>query len=97
MYNIPLFDIHPVYADFEDHFQKTFMDVVHSGSFILGDFVEQFEQNMAQYLGVKYTIGVSSGTDALLVALMSLDMKPGDEVLCPSFTFFATASCVAGL
>lgn len=97
MYNVPLFDIHPVNADLEDHFQKTFMDVVHSGNFILGDFVEQFEQNMAQYLGVKYAIGVSSGTDALLVALMSLDIKPGDEVLCPSFTFFATASCVSRL
>jgi dTDP-4-amino-4,6-dideoxygalactose transaminase len=69
--------------------------VLRSGHFILGPEVEQFERSLADFTGAKHALGVSSGTDAILLALMALDLQPGDEVLCPSFTFFATAGCVA--
>ncbi len=66
-----------------------------AGQFILGREVEQFEEAAATLTGTRHAIGVSSGTDALSLALMALNIGPGDEVLCPSFTFFATAGCVA--
>jgi len=78
-------------AELKDAFER----VLRSGYFILGPEVEKFERDLAAFADARHALGVSSGTDALLLALMALGIGPGDEVLCPSFTFFATAGCVS--
>ncbi len=94
---IPMLDlkrIHdPIAADLRNAFDQT----LSQNSYILGAPVQQFEAQCAEYLGVKHAIGVSSGSDALLLALMALEIGPGDEVICPTYTFFATAGAVSRL
>jgi dTDP-4-amino-4,6-dideoxygalactose transaminase len=92
--NVPLFDLKAQNAALEPQLEEVFRRVLRSGVFILGPEVEKFERALAEYTGAKYAVGVSSGTDAITAALMALDIGPGDEVLVPSFTFFATAGCV---
>jgi len=75
--------------------REAFERVLASGQYILGPEVLELERRSAEIAGCKHAIGVSSGTDAILLALMALDIRRGDEVICPSFTFFATAGCVA--
>jgi dTDP-4-amino-4,6-dideoxygalactose transaminase len=90
-----LLDLKPQNSALETELHDAFMRVLRSGYFILGPEVERFERALAEFTGAKHALGVSSGTDAILVALMALGIGPGDEVLCPSFTFFATAGCVS--
>jgi dTDP-4-amino-4,6-dideoxygalactose transaminase len=94
---VPLIDMAPQHQALLGEFQMAFEQVVGSGQFILGPCVEAFEKKLAEYCGVRHAIGVSSGTDALLLAMMAMGIKPGDEVIVPTFTFFATAGCVARL
>jgi dTDP-4-amino-4,6-dideoxygalactose transaminase len=75
--------------------QERIAEVLDSGVFILGPNVKAFEQEAADYLGVPRTVGVANGTDALVLALDALEIGPGDEVICPSFTFYATAESIA--
>lgn len=92
---VPMLDPSLGNAEFMEELLETSERVIRSGQYILGEEVEAFEQEVADYIDVKYAIGVSSGSDALLASLMALDIGPGDEVLCPSFTFFATAGSIA--
>ena len=92
---VPLLDLNRQNAALHAELTAAFERVLRSGHFILGTEVEAFERDAAAVLGARHAIAVSSGTDAILVALMALDLTPGDEVICPSFTFFATAGCIA--
>jgi dTDP-4-amino-4,6-dideoxygalactose transaminase len=93
-WRIPLCDPTRWTRDAEPELEDAFRRVLRSGRFILGEEVEAFERECARYLGVKHAIGVSSGTDALVVALSSLGIGPGDDVICPTFTFVATAEAI---
>ena len=91
---IPTLDLTAQYRTIEAEVLDAVHGVLASQRFILGPEVEALEQEMAQWLGCSHAIGVSSGTDALLAALMALDVGPGDEVVTTPFTFFATAGAV---
>src|SRR5688572_12566739 len=94
---VKLLDLTAQYVELRREIRKAIDDVCDAQALILGPGVERFEKQLADYCHVKHAIGVSSGTDALVCALMALDIKPGDEVICPSFTFFATAGSIARL
>src|SRR5258705_2478272 len=94
---VKLLDLQAQYAPLREEIRKAIDDVCDSQALILGPHVAKFEKNLATYCGTRHAIGVTSGTDALLVAMMALDIGPDDEVICPTFTFFATASCIARL
>jgi dTDP-4-amino-4,6-dideoxygalactose transaminase len=94
---VPLLDLNVQNLALEEELKAAFERVLHSGRFILGPEVEALEARIQEMVGVRHGIGVSSGTDAILLALMTLGIGPGDEVICPTFTFFATAGCVARL
>ncbi len=92
---VPLLDVNAQNLPLESKFQQVFLRVLRSGQFILGPEVENFEKAIANYTKSRHALGVSSGTDAILLALMALQIGHGDEVLVPTFTFFATAGCVS--
>ncbi len=94
---VPLLDLKAQYQSIKAEVDKVVDDVIESQYFILGPEVTKFEENTAKYLGCKHVIGVSSGTDALLLALMAINIKPNDEVILPTYSFFATAGVVARL
>lgn len=94
---IPLLDLVAQYNSIKPEIDEAIQGVLNSGKFILGPNEKVFEIEIAQYLGVKHAIGVASGTDALLIALRASDVGPGDEVIVPSFSFFATAGTVLTL
>jgi dTDP-4-amino-4,6-dideoxygalactose transaminase len=94
---VPMLDLVAEHAPYRGELQAAFERVLNSGRFVLGPEVEAFEREIAAWIGVPYAIGVSNGSDALLLALQAVGVGPGDEVICPTYTFFATAGAVARL
>jgi dTDP-4-amino-4,6-dideoxygalactose transaminase len=95
--NVKLLDLQAQYLPLRNEIRRAIDEVCDQQALILGPHVERFEKNLATYCNTRHAVGVSSGTDALLCALMALGVGPGDEVICPSFTFFATAGSIARL
>ena len=91
---IPSFDLTRNYDRVREEVRVALDRVLETQHFILGPEVECLEKEIAAYLEVESAVGCASGTDALFLALMSLDLKEGDEVITTPFTFFATASCI---
>ena len=92
---IPLVDVKAQYAPLIPQLQRAFADVLADGRFVFGPNVEAFEREAADYLGVPETVGVANGTDALVIVLDAMGIGRGDEVICPAFTFYATAESIA--
>ena len=94
---VPLLDIPASYETILQDVKKNIDQVIQSGQFVLGPIVEELEQKIATYCESKYAVGVSSGTDALLISLMAAGIGEGDEVITTPFTFFATAGSISRL
>lgn len=94
---VPLLDLKAQYATIRGEIRDAMDEVCDSQGFIGGPQVSACEEEIAAYSGCRFGVGVSSGTDALLCGMMALGIGPGDEVIVPSFTFFATAGCVSRL
>jgi dTDP-4-amino-4,6-dideoxygalactose transaminase len=91
---VPLFDTETPVAPLRAEIQAAITGVLDGGAYILGPEVQAFEAELAKYLGVRHVIGVANGTDAITIALRALGVRPGDEVVVPSFTFYASAEAV---
>jgi dTDP-4-amino-4,6-dideoxygalactose transaminase len=92
---IQMVDLVGQYHKIKDEVDRAVLGVMESAAFINGPETKAFEKELGEYLGVKHAIGCANGTDALQIAMMALDLKPGDEVITPSFTFVATVEVVA--
>ena len=94
---IPFFDLNAQFKPIEPEIKSALDEVFKTQQFILGPSIHALEEKIAQYCRTRYAIGVASGSDALLLSLMALGIGPGDEVILPPFTFFATAGSVSHL
>lgn len=97
MMKIPILDLHRQIAPLRREIDNGIRGVIDRTDFILGDQTRLFEKEAAAYCGVKYALGVSNGTDALKLCLSACGIRPGDGVICPSFTYFATAGAISGI
>ena len=88
-------DLKGQYEKIKDQIDTALIQTIESTAFINGPIVKEFSESLEEYLGVKHVIPCANGTDALQIALMALSLKPGDEVICPSFTYVATAEVIS--
>ena len=95
MMNIPMVDLKTQYHNVKEEIDKAILDVVENTTFINGPAVKEFQTALETYMGVKHVINCANGTDALQIAMMALDLQPGDEVITTSFTFVATVEVIA--
>lgn len=95
MRKLQMVDLQAQYQKIKPEIDKAVLDVIESAAFINGPAVKEFKADLESYLGVKHVIPCANGTDALQIALMAIDAKPGDEILTPSFTYIATAEVIA--
>jgi len=95
MKKIQMVDLITQYEEIKSEVDTAIQEVITNAQFINGPYVKQFQQDLENYLGVKHVIPCANGTDALQIALMALDLKPGDEVITPSFTYIATTEVIA--
>jgi len=91
---IPLLDMKAQIDPIRKEIEEAISRVIDSGAFVLGKEIEEFERDICSYTGAKYAIGVSNGTDAISLALEALEIDKGDKVICPAFTYFATAGAI---
>lgn len=94
---LQLIDLQKQYETIKNDVEKNVIEVLSSARYIMGDNVKSFEKEICEYLGVKHAISVGNGTDALVIALKAMGIKPGDEVITTPFTFFATAETIAAV
>jgi dTDP-4-amino-4,6-dideoxygalactose transaminase len=94
---IPLFELSKLHAEMADEVDQAWQQVRQAGAFVVGEFVERFEAEWAEYCGARHCIGVGNGTDALELCLAALGIGRGDEVIVPANTFIATAEAVANV
>ena len=95
MHPIQMVDLKRQYHKIKNEIDEAVLNVIESTAFINGKPVQEFANNLSSYLGIKHVIPCANGTDALQIAMMALDLKPGDEVITPSFTFIATTEVIA--
>ena len=95
MRNIAMVDLKSQYEKIKPEIDAAIQQVIDSTAFINGPSVKEFQADLEKYLGVKHVIPCANGTDALQISMMALGLKPGDEVIAPSFTFIATAEVIA--
>ena len=89
--NILMVDLVGQYEKIKDEINQNIINSLQEGKFINGPIVKEFSQNLSNFLNVKHVIPCGNGTDALQIALMALELKPGDEIICPSWSYISTA------
>ncbi len=97
MYKIPALDLKKQIAPIRNELDAAIKRVIDNTNFILGEEVADFENEVQKYCNIKYAVGVSNGTDAIKLALLALGIKCGDRVLCPAFTYYATAGAITSM
>src|SRR4028118_2102026 len=95
MHSIQMVDLKQQYTRIKSEVDAGIQEVIDNTAFINGKAVSDFAVNLSEYLGVRYVVPCANGTDALQIAMMALDLQPGDEVISPSFTYIATTEVIA--